>query len=57
MPFSLINISTTFQSYINKALRGYLDIFYIIYLDDIIVYSERVEEHKEHVRKVLERLR
>jgi Reverse transcriptase (RNA-dependent DNA polymerase) len=57
MPFSLINASMTFQSYINEALRGYLDIFYIIYLDDIMVYSERVEDYKEHVRKVLERLR
>jgi Reverse transcriptase (RNA-dependent DNA polymerase) len=57
MPFSLINASMTFQSYINEALRGYLDIFYITYLDDIMVYSERVEDYKEHVRKVLERLR
>jgi Reverse transcriptase (RNA-dependent DNA polymerase) len=55
MPFSLINASTTFQSYINKALRGYLDIFCIIYLDDIMVYLERVEDYKEHVRKVLKR--
>jgi Reverse transcriptase (RNA-dependent DNA polymerase) len=57
MPFSLINASMTFQLYINEALRGYLDIFYIIYLDDIILYSERVEDYKEHDRKVLERLR
>jgi Reverse transcriptase (RNA-dependent DNA polymerase) len=57
MLFSLINASTTFQLYINKALRGYLDIFCITYLDDIIVYSERVEDYKKHVRKVLERLR
>jgi Reverse transcriptase (RNA-dependent DNA polymerase) len=57
MPFGLINTSATFQSYINEALRGYLDIFYIIYLDNIMMYSERVEEHKEHVRKVLKRLR
>jgi Reverse transcriptase (RNA-dependent DNA polymerase) len=56
MSFNLINASATFQSYINEALRGYLDIFYITYLDDIMVYSERVEDHKEHVRKVLERL-
>jgi Reverse transcriptase (RNA-dependent DNA polymerase) len=56
MPFGLINAPATFQSYINKALRGYLDIFYITYLDDIMVYSERVEDHEEHVRKVLERL-
>jgi Reverse transcriptase (RNA-dependent DNA polymerase) len=56
IPFNLINASATFQLYINKALRGYLDIFCIIYLDDIMMYSERVEDHKEHVRKVLKRL-
>jgi Reverse transcriptase (RNA-dependent DNA polymerase) len=38
-------------------LRGYLDIFCITYLDNIMIYSERVEDYKEHVRKVLERLR
>jgi Reverse transcriptase (RNA-dependent DNA polymerase) len=57
MLFGLINASATFQSYINEALRGYLDIFCIIYLNDIIVYSERVEDYEKHVRKVLERLR
>jgi Reverse transcriptase (RNA-dependent DNA polymerase) len=57
MLFSLINASATFQLYINEALRGYLDIFYITYLNDIIVYSERVEDYEKHVRKVLERLR
>jgi Reverse transcriptase (RNA-dependent DNA polymerase) len=56
MLFSLTNAPTTFQSYINEALRGYLDIFCITYLDDIMMYSERVEDHEEHVRKVLKRL-
>jgi Reverse transcriptase (RNA-dependent DNA polymerase) len=57
MPFGLINASATFQLYINEVLRGYLDIFCIIYLDDIMVYSERVKDYEEHVRKVLKRLR
>jgi Reverse transcriptase (RNA-dependent DNA polymerase) len=56
MSFSLINAFTTFQSYINEALRGYLDIFYIVYLNDIIMYSKRVEDYKKHVRKILKRL-
>jgi Reverse transcriptase (RNA-dependent DNA polymerase) len=56
MSFDLINASATFQLYINEALRGYLDIFYIVYLDDIMVYLERIEDYKKHVRKVLERL-
>jgi Reverse transcriptase (RNA-dependent DNA polymerase) len=56
MPFGLTNASTTFQSYINEALRGYLNIFYIIYLNNIMMYLERVKDYKEYVRKVLERL-
>ena len=57
MPFGLANAPATFQAYINKALRGYADIFCVVYLDDILIYSETPELHREHVRKVLERLR
>ena len=40
----------------NNTLFDYLDDFCTAYLDDIIIYSENVSDHKEHVRKVLERL-
>ncbi len=40
----------------NDTLFDYLDDFYIAYLDDIMIYSQNELEHKEHVRKVLERL-
>jgi len=56
MPFSLINASATFQSYINAALHKYLDKFCIAYLDDILIYSDTLEEHHQHVRQVLEKL-
>ena len=41
----------------NDVLFDYLDDFCTAYLDDIIIYSEDELEHKEHVRKVLQRLR
>lgn len=57
MPFGLTNAPATFQAYINKALAGYLDEFCVVYLDDILIYSKDAEEHAEHLRLVLERLR
>ena len=57
MPFGLTNAPATFQAYITKALAGYLDEFCVVYLDDILIYSRDAEEHKRHLRLVLERLR
>jgi Reverse transcriptase (RNA-dependent DNA polymerase) len=56
MPFRLINAPATFQSLVNDTLKGYLDIFCVTYLDDILIYSETLEQHVEHVRKVLQAL-
>ena len=57
MPFGLTGAPSTFQHYINDSLREYLDIFCTAYLDDILIYSESLSEHQDHVRKVLTRLR
>jgi len=54
MPFELTNASTTCQEMINDALRQYLDRFVIAYLNDIIIYSNILKEHVDHVFKVLE---
>ena len=57
MPFGLTGAPATFQRFINDSLRDYLDQFCSAYLDDILIYSKTREEHEEHVRKVLQRLR
>jgi len=54
MPFGLANAPSTFQAYINKAMAGYVDSFCIMYLDDILIFSNLLEEYREHVAKVLE---
>ena len=40
MPFGLSTISTTFQRYVNKILAEKLDIFIIVYLNDILIYTK-----------------
>lgn len=39
IPFSLINVLATFQDYINKILAEKLDVFIIVYLNDIFIYT------------------
>jgi hypothetical protein len=56
MPFGLTNAPATFQAYINRALRGLVDVFCIVYLDDILIFSRSEKEHYEHLEAVIERL-
>ena len=55
-PFGLSNAPATFQARINEVLREYLDVFCTAYIDDVLVYSDTLEEHKIHVRRVLKAL-
>ena len=41
----------------NKVFMEFLDKFVVVFIDDILVYSKNEEEHKEHLRLVLEKLR
>ena len=49
MPFGLTNAVVVFQHMENDIFRDYLDIFTIVYLDDILIYSKSQEEHDLHV--------
>ncbi|WZZ15423.1 hypothetical protein YC2023_108512 [Brassica napus] len=57
MPFGLTNAPAAFMRLMNEVFHDYLDKFVIIFIDDILVYSRSKEEHKEHLRLVMERLR
>ena len=57
-PFGLANAPSTFQRYINWALRDFLDEFCSAYVDDILIYIDGSRtEHQKQVKKILERLR
>ncbi|CAB0042915.1 unnamed protein product [Trichogramma brassicae] len=55
MPFGLRNASQTFQRYVNKALGNLSFIF--VYIDDALIASKSREQHKEHLKIVLDRLK
>jgi hypothetical protein len=57
MPQGLCNAVATFQRYMNWVLRKYVGRFCAVYIDDISIWSNSVEEHEEHVRLILEALR
>ena len=53
MLFRLINALATFQKLINNILRVYLDIFIIVYLDNILIYSKNKEDYIKYIYIVL----
>ncbi|CAA7040233.1 unnamed protein product [Microthlaspi erraticum] len=55
MPFGLTNAPAAFMRLMNDVFREYLDVFVIIFIDDILVYSRSQEEHATHLRLVLEK--
>jgi hypothetical protein len=56
MPFELTNAPASFQHFINDVLCPYLDVFVTTYLDDILIYSDNLEDHRRYILKVLEAL-
>lgn len=56
MPFGLVNAPSVFQALVNDVLREMLERFVFVYLDDILIFSPTLAEHKQHVRQVLETL-
>ena len=57
MPFGLCNAPATFQRLMNTVFATEINRFILVYLDDILIFSESIEEHWEHLRTALERLR
>ena len=57
MPFGLTNAPAVFQRFVNSILVDLLDVCVVVYLDDILIYSQDLESHWEHVYEVLRRLR
>ena len=57
MYFGLTNAPAYFMSMMNKVFMEYLDKFVVVFIDDIMVCSKNEEEHEEHLRLVLEKLR
>jgi hypothetical protein len=57
MSFGLTNAPGVSMDTMNKVFHDYLDQFTVVFIDDILIYSRMSEEHEEHLRKALERLR
>jgi hypothetical protein len=56
MPFRLSNAPAAFQRFMNDIFGDLLDVCVIVYLDDILIYSDDMSQHKKHVKEVLRRL-
>ena len=57
MPFGLTNAPAAFQHFMNDIFADLLDICTVIYLDDILIYSDSMSDHIPHVWEALQRLR
>jgi hypothetical protein len=56
MPFGLSNAPTAFQRFMNNIFSDLLDVCVIVYLNNILIYSDNMSKHKKHVKEVLCRL-
>jgi hypothetical protein len=57
MSFGLTNAPVYFMYLMKSVFMDYLDKFVVVFIDDILIYSQNEQEHEEHLRKVLQRLR
>ena len=57
MPFGLTNAPAAFMDLMNRVFKDYLDKFVVIFIDDILIYSRSHDEHEQHLRLVLQKLK
>jgi len=57
MPFGLTNAPAAFQRFMNDMFSDLLDVCIVVYLDDILIYSDDITQHQSHIKEVLKRLR
>ena len=57
MSFGLTNAPAVFMDLMNRVFCSFLDKFIVVFIDDVLVYSKSIEEHREHLRMVLQTLR
>jgi hypothetical protein len=57
MSFGLTNAPAYFMYLMNKVFMEYLDKLVVVFIDDILIFSNNVEEHDKYLRMVLQKLR
>ena len=57
MPFGLTNVPAAFMDLMHRIFQPYLDQFVVVFVDDILIYSQSEWEHEYHLRIVLQLLR
>ena len=57
MPFGLTNAPAAFMDHMHRVFQPYLDQFVVVFVDDILIYSQSKREHEGHLRIVLQLLR
>ncbi|KAL5810816.1 hypothetical protein ACOSQ3_027553 [Xanthoceras sorbifolium] len=57
MPFGLTNVPAAFIDLMNRIFCPYLDLCVVVFIDDILIYSQTAAEHNRHLRIVLQILK